>query len=85
MTDDGYSPRPVAGWYMAVWLASLLLMLIACGGYLVGVTSGRSTLPVDVRLAAEAPPVWATAIVILAITWTIFWSARHSAKRGWLR
>lgn len=24
------------------------------------------------------------AIVITAITWTIFWFARHSAQRGWL-
>lgn len=85
MTDDGYSPRPVAGWYMAVGLASLLFMLIACGGHLVDVTSGRSMLPVDRRPVAEAPPVWPMAIVILPITWTIFWSARHSAVRGWLR
>ena len=27
----------------------------------------------------------AVAVVILAITWTIFWFARHSAQRGWLR
>lgn len=27
----------------------------------------------------------AFAIVILVITWTIFWFARHSAQRGWLR
>jgi len=27
----------------------------------------------------------AVAIVVLAITWTIFWFARHSAQRGWLR
>lgn len=25
------------------------------------------------------------AIVVLAITWTIFWFARHSRQRGWLR
>jgi magnesium-transporting ATPase (P-type) len=25
------------------------------------------------------------AIVVLAITWTIFWFARHSQQRGWLR
>lgn len=24
-------------------------------------------------------------VVILAITWTIFWFARHSAQRGWLK
>ena len=27
----------------------------------------------------------AFAIAILAITWTIFWFARHSSQRGWLR
>jgi hypothetical protein len=27
----------------------------------------------------------AVAIVVIAITWTIFWFARHSAQRGWLR
>jgi hypothetical protein len=27
----------------------------------------------------------AIAIAVAAITWTIFWFARHSAKRGWLR
>jgi magnesium-transporting ATPase (P-type) len=27
----------------------------------------------------------AVAIAVAAITWTIFWFARHSAKRGWLR
>ena len=27
----------------------------------------------------------ATAIVVAAVTWTIFWFARHSRQRGWLR
>lgn len=27
----------------------------------------------------------AVGIVVAAITWTIFWFARHSAQRGWLR
>lgn len=27
----------------------------------------------------------AVALVVLAITWTIFWFARHSNQRGWLR
>ena len=27
----------------------------------------------------------AFALLILAITWTIFWFARHSRQRGWLR
>jgi hypothetical protein len=27
----------------------------------------------------------AVAIVVLAIAWTIFWFARHSRQRGWLK
>ena len=27
----------------------------------------------------------AVAVAVLVITWTIFWFARHSAQRGWLR
>ncbi len=27
----------------------------------------------------------AAAIIVTAITWTIFWFARHSQQRGWLR
>ena len=27
----------------------------------------------------------AVALVVVAITWTIFWFARHSRQRGWLR
>ena len=144
MTDDRYSPRPVAGWYMAAAVGSLLFMLVACGGYLIDVTTDPSQLPLDQRVVVEARPAWAmaayaiavwvglagaamlllrkklaqplllvslvaavvtflpyaivpdvrdnvttndiaVALVILAITWTIFWFARHSAQRGWLR
>lgn len=28
---------------------------------------------------------WAVTIVILAVTWTIYWFARHSRQRDWLR
>ena len=28
---------------------------------------------------------WAVTIVILAVTWTIYWFARHSRQRAWLR
>jgi len=143
MADDAFSPRPVAGWYIAAAVGSLLFMLVAVGGYLVDVTTDPSTLPLDQRVVAEARPLWAmaayaiavwtglsgaillllkrrlaqpvmlvsliaaavtflpyaispgvrdnittndvaVAIVILAITWTIFWFARHSAGRGWL-
>lgn len=144
MTDERFSPRPLAGWYWAGAFASLLFMLVAVGGYLLDVTGDPSELPLDQRIVAEARPIWAMAayaiavwtglagtillllrrrlaqplllvslmaavitfvpyalvagvrdnistndiafaIAILAITWTIFWFARHSAQRGWLR
>jgi hypothetical protein len=144
MTDDLYSPRPVAGWYMAAAIASVLFMLVACGGYLLTVTVDPAALPIDQRAMIEAQPVWmlaayavavwvglagavmlllrrklaqplllvslvaaavtflpyaivpairdnlstndiAAAIIVLAITWTIFWFARHSNQRRWLR
>ena len=144
MRDDRYTKRPVAGWYMAAAIASLLFMLVAVGGYLVDVTTNPADLPIDQRVVAEARPIWgmaayaiavwaglagtvllllkkklaqqllllslaaavvtflpyalvpavrdvittndiAVAIAILVITWTIFWFARHSAQRGWLR
>jgi hypothetical protein len=144
MTDERYTPRPIAGWYMAAAIASLLFMLVAVGGYLVDVTTDPATLPLDQRVVVEARPMWAmaayaiavwvglagalmllvkrklaqplllvsliaavatflpyaivpgvrdtittndiaVAVMIVIITWTIFWFARHSAQRGWLR
>ncbi len=144
MTDEHYAPRPVAGWYMAAAIGSVLFMLVACAGYLLTVTVDPQSLPVDQRTMALARPTWmmaaygtavwvglagavmlvlrrklaqplllvsliaavvtflpyavvpavsanistgdiVAAIVVLAITWTIFWFARHSQQRGWLR
>lgn len=143
MKKDSYSPRPVAAWYMAGAIGSLLFMLVAVTGYLVDVTTDPASLPLDQRVISDARPMWAmaayglavwtglagavllllkrrpaqpvlltslvaavvtfssyaivpgirdnlttndiaVAILILAITWTIFWFARHSALRGWL-
>lgn len=144
MTDDRFTPRPLAGWYMIAVLASLLFMIVAVAGYLLDVTTDPQTLPLDQRVVVEARPIWsmaayaiavwvglagtimlafrkklaqplllisliaaavtflpyavtpgvrdnittndiAVAVVVLIITWTIFWFARHSAQRGWLR
>ena len=143
-TDDPYTPRPIARWYMAAAIASVLFMLIGCIGYLMDVTSDPNSLPLDQRTLVLARPTWsvaayaiavwvglvgavmlvlrrklaeplllvslvaavftflpyavvpavsenitpneiAFAIGIVAITWTIFWFARHSRLRGWLR
>jgi hypothetical protein len=144
MTDDRFSPRPVAGWYMPAAIASLLFMLLGCVTYVIHVTADPASLPLDQRTVYEAEPLWVTAayalavwvgllgtamlvlrrklaqplllvslaavlgwlaglilvpalretisandlavaIVVAAITWTIFWFARHSSQRGWLR
>jgi hypothetical protein len=144
MTDDRFTPRPVARWYMAAAIASLLFMLFAVWGEVMTETADPATLPLDQRVMVESRPSWmviayavavwsglagaillvlkrklaqplllvslaaaaltflpyaavpairdnittndiAVAIVVLAITWTIFWFARHSAHRGWLR
>ena len=144
MSDNRFSPRPVAGWYMIAAVASLLFMAFGCFAYVTHVTADPASIPLDQRAAFEAEPVWVTAayaiavwvglagavmlvmkrklaqplllvsllavlvwlagmvavpalreaisandlavaIVIAAIVWTIFWFARHSRQRGWLR
>lgn len=144
MTEENQAQRPLASWYMAGAIASLLFMLIACAGYLLTVTADPATLPIDQQAMLAAQPWWmmaaygvavwaglagtvmlvlrrklaqplllvslvaaavtflpyavvpavrdnvstndiAAAVIVLAITWTIFWFARHSQQRGWLR
>ena len=144
MQDDLYSPRPLARWYWAGAVASLVFAVAACCLYVLHVTADPATLPLDERTVFAAEPSWvvsafglgaaasligsilllfrrkaaqplmlvsvaamivwaaalvalpglrevitandmAVAIVVVAITWTIFWFARHSAQRGWLR
>ena len=144
MNDELYSRRPLAGWFWAGAIASLLFMLLAVWGQVMSVITDPVSLPLDQRVVFEARPVWmiaayaiavwaglagtvmlllrrklaqplllvsliaavvtflpyaivppvrdnvttndiAVAIVVLAITWTIFWFARHSVKRGWLK
>jgi hypothetical protein len=141
--DDPYSPRPLAKWYWAGAIASLLFMAIGCGGYLMDVMTAPDDIPLDRRALYAARPWWqvaaygtavwvglagavlllmrrklavplllvsliaavltflpyavvpgvrdnlttgdiAGAIIVLAITWTIYWFARHSRQRGWL-
>ena len=144
MTDGRYATQPLARWYMPAAIASVLFMIIGCGGYLLTVMADPQSLPVDQRAAMMARPTWmmaayaiavwvglagavmlvlrrklaqplllvsligvvftflpllvvpgvrdnattsdmVAAVIVLAITWTIFWFARHSSQRGWLR
>ena len=141
---DRYGRQPLARWYTAAAIASLLFMLLGCAAYLLGVTTDPARLPLDERAAHDAQPIWlisanavavwagvvgalllllrrrlaeilllvslvavtiwlaglllvprlrdllgtddlAVAVVVSAITWTIYWFARHSRQRGWLR
>lgn len=144
MTDHRFAPRPIARWYMAAAIASLLFMALGCAVFLLDVLTDPASLPLDQRAALAARPMWllavngiavwvglggslllvlrrkraeplmlvsliavaiwlaglllvprlretlgtddiAVAIVVTLITWTIFWFARHSRQRGWLK
>ncbi|GAA4724507.1 hypothetical protein H9L13_12180 [Sphingomonas lutea] len=144
MTEDSYSPRPIAGWFTPAAIASLLFMGLGCVAYLTHVLADPASLTLDQRAAYLAEPTWVTganavavwvglagtvllvmkrklaewvllvalvavlvwlaglivvtelrenmsandlivAIVVTAVTWTIYWFARHSRQRGWLR
>jgi hypothetical protein len=142
--DERFTPRPVAGWYMAAAIVSLVLMALGCVALAMHLTADQATLPLDQRALFQAEPKWVVAasavgiiagtlgalllvlrrraaeplllvsllallvwvvgmfatpsfrdlmstehifivIVTLAVTWTIYWFARHSRQRGWLR
>jgi hypothetical protein len=142
--DDRYARQPIARWYTAAAIVSLLFMLVGCAGYLLEVTADPASLPLDQRAVHDAQPLWlisanavavwvgalgalllllhrklaetlmlvsliavtiwlgglllvprlrdllgtddiAVAVVVALITWTIYWFARHSRQRGWLR
>lgn len=141
--DDPYSPRPLARWFYAGAIGSVVFMALGCLMYVAHVTVDPATLPVDQRAAYLAQPRWVTAAfaattwsglagtillvirrrsaepillvsllamavwlaglatspvrstmsvndwavlaAIATISWTIYWFARHSRQRGWLR
>jgi hypothetical protein len=142
--DDAFTPRPIARWYLAAAIVSLLIGLLICLAYGVHLATDPAGLPLDERALYEAEPAWisgafgltglatalgavflilrrkaaeqamflalaavaawfaglmlvprlrvllvtgeiAMAITVVAIIWTIFWFARHSRQRGWLR
>jgi hypothetical protein len=144
MTDDRFTPRPIAGWYWLGAAISLLFAVAAGGLYVLHEMTDPVTLTLDQRTVFESEPVWvigafgvgamaeafgtvmllarrkiaqpltlmaviaflvwlagffadpklravigandaAVAIAIVAIAWKIFWFARHSVQRGWLR
>jgi len=57
-------------------MALSLVGALAWLGGLIGVTRLRETMSASDLLVA---------IVMVALTWTIFWFARHSRQRGWIK
>lgn len=64
--------RKVAEWLL---LLSLVAVLVWLAG-LILVTPLRENMSANDLLVA---------IVVTALTWTVYWFARHSRQRGWLR
>ena len=143
-TDDRFTPRPIAAWFIIAAVASLLFMGLLFVAFLLHVLADPGSMPLDQRNAFLAEPSWVKAayavaallglggaflliarrkiaewvllvalvgalvhvagfivvtplremasandllfaLVIAAISWTIYWFARHSRMRGWLR
>jgi hypothetical protein len=58
------------------------VLLISLGGMLVWFAGMFATAQFRDLLSAEQI---ALLLLIVALTWTIYWFARHSRQRGWLR
>jgi hypothetical protein len=58
--DDHYAPQPLARWYFAGAIASLLFMLAGCAVYAMHLYTDPATLPLDQRVMFEAEPRWVT-------------------------
>lgn len=144
MTDDRFTPRPLAGWFTPAAIVSLLVMLLGCIALTMHLRADPATLPLDQRALFEAEPAWvlaasgigfvigaigalmlilrrraavplllvallgfvawfvgmfatpafrdlmstndiAIAVIVVILAWTMYWFARHSRQRGWLR
>ena len=142
--DKRFSPRPIAPWFTAGAIASVLFMGTGCAALVMHVMADPARLPLDQRVLLEAEPSWiisasafgfvagligtlllllrrkeserallvsllgmtawfagmfatpsfrnllstdeiALSLIVVALSWTIFWFARHSRQRGWLR
>lgn len=84
-----------AAFAVAVWvgLAGAILLVLRrklavalLGVSLVAMLVQNSAYLLDRRLREVVPSdALLLPIVVLAITWTVFWFARHSQQRGWLK
>jgi hypothetical protein len=84
-----------AAFATAVWvgLAGAVMLLLRrrlavalIGVSLIAMLIQNSAYVIDDRLRESVPSEsLVLPVIIMAITWTVFWFARHSEKRGWLR
>jgi hypothetical protein len=65
--DEHFTPRPIAGWFMAAAVAALLFMGLGCVSYLMHVFANPDTLPLDQRAAYAAEPAWVTGAYAVAV------------------
>ena len=65
--DERFKPQPLARWYTAAAIASVLFMLVAVGGYVLDVTADPSSIPIDRQALVEARPVWMVAAYAMAV------------------
>jgi putative Mn2+ efflux pump MntP len=65
--DDHYARQPIARWYTAAAIASLLFMLLGCAAYLLDVTTDPASLPLDQRAAHDAQPLWLISANAIAV------------------
>ncbi len=84
-----------AAYALAVWVGAAgalmlvlrrrfaeMLLMVSVGAVLVWLAGLLLVTGVRENMSANDLVV---AIVVAALTWTIFWFARHSRQRGWLR
>lgn len=64
---DHYARQPIARWYTAAAIASLLFMLLGCAAYLLDVTTDPASLPLDQRAAHDAQPMWLISANAIAV------------------
>ena len=60
---DGEGSQPIARWYMAAAIASLLFMILGCAAF----WFDPATLPLDQRAAMEARPFWLIMMNAIAV------------------
>jgi hypothetical protein len=57
-TDERFTPRPIAAWFIIAAVASLLFMGFGVVSFFMHVFAGPNAMPLDQRAAYLAEPVW---------------------------